>query len=69
MKSNKELRETVGRMELKRRMLEERVERLETWVSQTEQEQCCAGAETFIIVNYWIIIPTYIYLLHIITLI
>ena len=38
MKENKELRETVGRMELKRRMLEERVERLETWVSQTEPE-------------------------------
>ena len=38
VKENKELRESVGRLELNRRLLEERVERLETWVSQTEPE-------------------------------
>ena len=30
MKENKELRESVGRLEVKKRFLEERVERLET---------------------------------------
>ena len=38
MKENKELRESVGRLEVNKRSLEERVERLETWASQTEQD-------------------------------
>ena len=38
MKENKELRESVGRLEVNKRLLEERVERLETWASQTGQD-------------------------------
>ena len=38
MKENKELRESVCRLEVNKRLLEERVERLETWASQTEQD-------------------------------